>query len=81
MCLALPMKVIEFLPSEMAIVGSDGISMEVSLRLVENVHKGDYVLVHTGFALEVLDLDEAEKTLETLKELAATVKDSPEYPA
>ena len=81
MCLALPMKVIKLLPSEMAIVGSDGISMEVSLKLVENVHIGDYVLVHTGFALEVLDLDEAEKTLETLKELAATVKGSPEYPA
>lgn len=80
MCLALPMKVIELLPPENAIVESDGISMEVSLKIVENVHRGDYVLVHTGFALEVLDLAEAKKTLEMLNELATTIKDFPEYP-
>ncbi|MFC1692571.1 HypC/HybG/HupF family hydrogenase formation chaperone [Candidatus Latescibacterota bacterium] len=71
MCLAIPMKVVKLLPSDRAIVESDGISMEISLKLVENVNKGDYVLVHTGFALEVLDSVEAEKTLEIIHEIAS----------
>ena len=69
MCLAVPMKVIELLPSDMAIVESDGISMEASLKLVGDVNIGDYVIVHTGFALEVLDIEEAEKTLDIFREI------------
>jgi len=69
MCLAVPMKVIKLLPHDRAIVEADGMSMEASLKLVENVKVGDYVIVHTGFALEVLDLKEAEKTLEIFNEI------------
>ncbi|MBA7473188.1 hypothetical protein ES707_08523 [subsurface metagenome] len=64
------MKVIEFVPPESAIVEVDGVSMEISLKLVENVEIGDYVIVHTGYALEVLDLDEAKKTLDVLRDIA-----------
>ncbi len=70
MCFEIPMTVVELLPSERAIVESDGISIEISLKLVEDINKGDYVLVHTGFALEVLDSKEAEKTLELIHEIA-----------
>ena len=75
MCLAIPMKVIELLPPDKAIVESDGISMEISLKLVDEVNVGDYVIVHTGFALEVLDLTEAEKTLEIFKEIAIAMRE------
>ncbi len=78
MCLAVPMKVIELLPTDRAIVDSDGISMEISLKLVDKVNIGDYVIVHTGFALEVLDLTEAEKTLEIFKEIAVAMRE--EFP-
>jgi len=70
MCLAVPMKVIELLPPDMAIVELDGVSMDVSLKLVGEVSIGEYVIVHTGFALEILNLEEAEKTLEVLREIA-----------
>ncbi|HUT63525.1 MAG TPA: HypC/HybG/HupF family hydrogenase formation chaperone [Anaerolineae bacterium] len=69
MCLAVPMKVMKLLPPDRAIVEADGMSMEASLKLVEKVKVGDYVIVHTGFALEVLDLEEAEKTLEIFNEI------------
>ncbi len=69
MCLAVPMKVVEFIPQERAIVESEGISTEISLRLVEGVNIGDYVIVHTGYALEVLDVAEAEKTLDILRDM------------
>ena len=71
MCLAVPMKVVELLPGERAVVDMDGVSMEISLSLLTNVKIGDYVIVHTGFALEVLDIAEAEKTLSMLREIAA----------
>ena len=70
MCLAIPMKVIELLPPDRAIVEADGISMEASLMLIGEVNIGDYVIVHTGFALEVLEEKEAEETLKIFHEIA-----------
>ena len=69
MCLAVPMKVVKLVTSDRAVVDADGVSMEVSLVLVGEVNIGDYVIVHTGFAIEILDLEEAEKTLSVLKEI------------
>ena len=70
MCLAVPMKIVEFVPPDRAIVEAEGISTEISLRLVEGVNIGDYVIVHTGYALEILDVAEAEKTLGLLRDIA-----------
>jgi len=72
MCLAVPMKVVDLQPNARARVESGGVSLDVSLELVENVSVGDYVLVHVGFALEVLDPESAEETLQALSELAGT---------
>ena len=72
MCLAVPMKVIELIPPDKAVVESEGITMEISVMLVSDVKVGDFVIVHTGFAIEILDLEEAEKTLSLLRELADT---------
>ncbi|MCE5251140.1 HypC/HybG/HupF family hydrogenase formation chaperone [bacterium] len=74
MCLAVPMKVVELIPPDRAVVESDGISMDISRALVDHVNVGDYVIVHAGFALEVIDLEEAEKTLATLHEIAMTAE-------
>ncbi len=69
MCLAVPMKVTEILPSDMAVVESGNISMETSTYLLEDVQVGDYVIIHAGFALEKLDQDAAEETLRLLDEM------------
>jgi len=70
MCLGIPMRVTKLLPPDKALVESGKVSMEVSLLLVDNVAVGDYVLVHAGFALEVMDVDAAEETLSLLNQLA-----------
>lgn len=77
MCLAVPMKVIELIPPDNALVEMDGISIEVSLSLVGEVKIGEYVIVHTGFAIEILDQEEAEKTLSVFDEIAAVGKNYP----
>ena len=71
MCLALPVRVVELLPDDMAIVDLDGVRKEVSLALVDDVAVGDYVILHVGYALQKLDVDEAEQTLALFAELAA----------
>ena len=72
MCLAVPTRV-ESLDSaaSTAIVELDGIRKEVSTLLLDEVEIGDYVLVHVGYALERIDLEEAEKTLALFAELRA----------
>ena len=69
MCLAIPMKIVELITPDQAIVEHKGITMEISLKLVENAQVGDYVIVHTGFALDIFDAAEAENTLEILNNI------------
>jgi len=64
------MEVVGLVPPDRALVELGNVSMEVSLQLVENVSIGDYVIVHAGFAIEVLDVRAAEETLQLLTELA-----------
>lgn len=63
MCLAVPVRIVERLDGDHAIVDLDGIRKEISLALVDDVQVGDYVIVHVGHALARLDPDEAERTL------------------
>ena len=70
MCLAIPAKVISLSESGMASVEIGGVKKDVSVSLIEDVSVGDYVIVHTGFALSKLDPEEAEKTLELFAEMA-----------
>jgi len=73
MCLAIPARVVELLPDEMAVVDLGGVKKAVSLALVEEVAVGDYVIVHVGFALSKLDAAEAEKTLALFAEMGEMV--------
>ena len=68
MCLAVPMKVAEIVDST-AICEVDGVRREASLMLLDDVAVGDYVLLHAGFAIEKVDPEEAEKTLEVFREV------------
>lgn len=71
MCLALPMRVIELRPGEMAVAERDGVRKEISVTLVPEIAIGDYVIVHVGFALSKLDPEEARRTLALIAEMAA----------
>ncbi len=70
MCLAVPVRVTELLPEQMAKVSLDGVSKTVSIALVDDLVVGDYVILHVGFALSKVDAQEAERTLDLLREIA-----------
>ena len=63
MCLAIPALVSERHDGDEATVDLGGTRKRVSLALVPEANVGDYVIVHAGFAISVLDADEAAKTL------------------
>jgi len=68
MCLAIPVRIVEVLPDEMAKVSLDGVVRTVSTALIEDPEVGDYVVLHVGYALAKIDPEEAERTLEMLAE-------------
>lgn len=47
-----------------------GFLREISLDLCPNVSEGEYVLIHTGFAIQKVDEEDAKETLELLKKMA-----------
>jgi len=68
MCLAIPVRIIG-IDGQLARVELDGVQRDVSLVLTPDAHVGDYVLIHTGFAISVLDEAEALETLRLFDEL------------
>jgi hydrogenase expression/formation protein HypC len=69
MCLSVPGKVVE-IRNNMAKVDVGGVVREVSMDICPEASAGDYVLIHTGFAIQKLDEKEALETLELLKQVA-----------
>lgn len=65
MCLSIPAEVVALANdgSDMATVDISGVKKQISLALVEDIAVGDYVIVHVGYALQKLNIEEAEKTL------------------
>jgi len=68
MCLAVPAKVIDKLDM-LATIEVEGVTRQVSLMLLPDANVGDYVLVHAGFAIQLIDEESAKQTLELLREL------------
>jgi len=67
MCLAIPGKIKSInVKNHRAKVDFNGVEKEVNCELVK-VKKGDYVVVHTGFAIQKLDQKEARETLKLFK--------------
>ena len=73
MCLAVPGKIVSVTADESILrkarVSFGGILKEVSLAYTPEAKPGDYVMVHAGFAISTVDLKEAEKVFESLKEI------------
>lgn len=76
MCLAIPGKIIKIdTKNKLATVDyGSSTKRKINISLVR-VKIGDYVLVHAGFAIQVLDKKEAKETLALFRELFSAVKD------
>ena len=68
MCLGVPAKVVEIRGTR-ASVDVMGATTEISIEFLKDVKPGDYVIVHAGCAIQILDEDEAVNTLELFREL------------
>ncbi|MCK6424133.1 MAG: HypC/HybG/HupF family hydrogenase formation chaperone [Burkholderiaceae bacterium] len=71
MCLALPACVIERLDGEELLIDLGGVRKRVSGALTPEAQVGDYVIVHVGHAIGVIDPEEAAQTLALFAELSA----------
>ena len=69
MCLAVPVRVVSIEGNE-AMTEIAGVKRKVSIILTPEAKVGDYVLLHTGYAISVIDEAEANETLELLNEIA-----------
>ena len=69
MCLAIP-ALIKSIEGQQAEADIEGVTREVSLQLAPEAKVGDYVLLHTGYAISVIDPAEAEETMKLLRELS-----------
>ena len=68
MCLAIPAKVKD-IKDEIAIVEIGNVEREAGIMLVPEVKIGDYVLLHAGYAIQIIDEEEAGKTMELFKQM------------
>jgi len=75
MCLAVP-GIIEELNDEWAKVRVQGVILDANVALVPQAAVGDYVLVHAGYAIQLLTDEEAEETLALLREVAGMESES-----
>lgn len=69
MCLAVPAE-IRSIDGRMATVDYGGVSRTANISLVD-AKVGDYVIVHAGYAIQVMDKEEAERTLQIFREMLA----------
>ncbi len=70
MCLAVPVRVVALLDDQWVEIEVGGLYSRVSIVMIDGVAPGDYVIVHAGFAITRLNVEEAEKTLALFQEIA-----------
>lgn len=68
MCLAIPAKVLE-IEGEIAEVDLAGARIKANIQLVEKVEVGDWLLVHAGYAIAVMNDEEAKESIEMIEEI------------
>ena len=68
MCLAIPAKIVEVKGDNARVDFGEGVLRNVDIALVD-AKIGDYVLIHAGYAIQVLDKEEAQETLRLWNEL------------
>ena len=70
MCLAIP-ALVKSIDGQLAEVEVGGVSRKVSIWLTPEVKVGDFVLLHTGYAINIIDQTEANETLKLLEEMVS----------
>lgn len=69
MCLGVPVKIVQIKGNE-GVAEFKGVKKKINLELLENVKKGDYVILHAGFAIQKMEPEEALETLKLFEELS-----------
>lgn len=80
MCLALPARIVALQDGDNAVVELGGVRKSVSVALTPEAKIGDYVIVHVGHAIGLLDAEEAEKTLALFAEMSAQMTAAEQQP-
>jgi hydrogenase expression/formation protein HypC len=70
MCIATPMKIERIVDARRAIVSEGKVQVEVDVSLLKDPRPGDHVIIHAGYAIETLTLEDAEERLALFKTLA-----------
>jgi len=70
MCVALPMKLTS-LEGHEGIAEQEGLKVKINTMLLPEAEIGDYVIVHAGFAIQLVDEEDAQRSIELFRELAA----------
>lgn len=73
MCIAVPVKVIEIISDTEAVGAVKGVSKTVNTALIGEVEVGNYVLLHSGCAIQKLNQAAAQETLDAFRDLAQTM--------
>ena len=74
MCLGIPAKVVQIGDSQQGKVDYLGTKVKTNFALLDDVKKGDWVIVHAGFAIAKLDEEEAKETFGLLREYAQSLE-------
>lgn len=70
MCIAFPFEIISInSENKTAVASSMGVTQTIAVDLCANIKVGDYVLVHSGYAIEIFDREEAMKSIELFNDL------------
>lgn len=75
MCLAVPVQITDIFEDQTARVTLNNVERTISLVMTPDAQPGDYVLVHTGYAISILDPQEARDSLQVFDELATYAGD------
>jgi len=76
MCLSIPSKVVEIDENNMATVDTMGVKRQVTLDLIgEKVEVGEYVLIHVGFAMNKISVEEAKESLKIYEDIISQMND------
>lgn len=82
MCLAIPAQILEIdQAADTGTVSLGGVRRPVSLALIEDAEIGDFVLVHVGYALNKISVEEAERTLAMMREIGELAEQADELAA
>jgi hydrogenase expression/formation protein HypC len=68
MCLAVP-AIVKEIKGDRAIVELEGVTLEISTIFTPEVKVGDYVIVHAGYSITIMEEKEAEETIKLLREV------------